>query len=51
MTSTVSELKGQQGQHQRELERLLSEISKLHDQCHQAEVEKTNELRRQQEGH
>ena len=32
--SVMTELKGQQEAHQGELERLLKEISKLHDQCH-----------------
>lgn len=35
MGSVMTELKGQQEAHQGELERLLAEISKLHDQCHQ----------------
>lgn len=35
-------MKAQQENHQEELERLLSEISKLHDQCHQIEIDKTN---------
>ena len=42
------ELKTQQENHQSELERLLSEISKLHDQCHQLEINKSNDMRRQQ---
>lgn len=48
MGNVMIELKGQQETHQSELERLLNEISKLHDQCHQLEIDKTNELRRQQ---
>lgn len=42
------ELRGQQDVHQSELERLLGEISRLHDECHQLEVSKGSELRRQQ---
>jgi hypothetical protein len=51
MGSVMVELKGQQDVHQAELERLLEEISRLHGQCHQLEVDKANELRRQQEAH
>lgn len=51
MSGVMTELKGQQDVHQGELERLLSEISRLHDECHKLEVDKANELKRQQEAH
>ena len=39
--STAAELKAQQEAHQGELQRLLEEVSRLHDQCHQLEIEKS----------
>ncbi len=49
--TTTAELRAQQDAHQDELQRLLDEVSRLHDQCHQLEIEKSAELRRQQEVH
>ena len=51
LATTTAELRGQQEAHQGELQRLLEEVSRLHDQCHQLEIEKSSELRKQQETH
>ena len=51
MGNVMCELKAQQDIHQSELERLLGEISRLHGEGHQLEVEKGVQLKRQQEAH
>lgn len=38
LSNAMIEMKSQQEYHQSQLERLLGEISRLHDQCHQLEL-------------
>lgn len=48
LRATINELKTHQEMHEKELERLLDEISRLHEDCYRIETEKNTEIKKMQ---
>lgn len=51
LQSTISEMRTHQELHEKELERLMNEISRLHEDCYRIETDKNAEIKKISENH